>query len=117
MGEIDWITDRRPTEADGDEDGDVFVRTRPLRESRAYVHWSLVSAGTPWKPRSPVPEPQHEPPSTTPRKFVAISSCWAEDTHHADAVADDGTAWHFCSDERMWAQYTPLPAREVQADA
>lgn len=62
---MDWITDRPPTEADGDRDGDVCVSTRPgaLAGTYAYLHWSYVKAGTPWRHSSyrettAVPEPE-----------------------------------------------------------
>lgn len=47
----EWITDRPPTEADGDSDGDVLVRQQPGMDLGAIVHFSLVGFGTPWKPR------------------------------------------------------------------
>ena len=64
----DWITDRRPTEADGDKDMDVRVRYGPDSEDYSYLHWSHVGAGVPWKhcgdphawkpaAESPTPEP------------------------------------------------------------
>lgn len=61
----DWITDRPPTEADGDRDGDVWVRTRPDQEIGFYVHWSIVGIGTPWQRshfwRPPAPQIEPEP--------------------------------------------------------
>lgn len=181
----DWITDRRPTEADGDGDGDVRVRYSPGSDDSCYLHWSYVGEGAPWKhcdawqplapePAKPAlavgqrwrrrdgvvvtieihdtretsypfhaaghwyrangtscidragkdlielisePESQPQPATTTPRKFVAISSYYAEGVYHTDAIADDGTAWRAQSNDHAWTQYTPLPAREVPADA
>lgn len=62
-----WITDRPPTEADGDKDGDVWVRVRPDRVIGFHMHWSYVGIGTPWRrsqfwlPPAPQPEPEPEP--------------------------------------------------------
>jgi hypothetical protein len=57
----DWIADRRPTEADGDDDGDVRVRYRPDSEYCSYLDWRHVGAGVPWKHcvswKPPAPEP------------------------------------------------------------
>lgn len=119
--EHDWITDRRPTEADGDEDGDVFVRAAPGVDDGWCHHWSYVGERTPWthtgiwwKPAVPAPAAP-EPPSTTPRKIVAISSCGDERFLLTTALADDGTAW-VISDDAEWRRIPPLPAREVQAN-
>ena len=43
-----WITDRRPTEADGDSDGDVLARCHPDSDGHCYLHWSHVGEATPW---------------------------------------------------------------------
>lgn len=57
-----WITDRRPTEADGSRDqGWVF-------DERGYVvDYSLIMEGEPWKP-IPKCEPYVKPKSWTVRK-------------------------------------------------
>lgn len=59
-----WITDRRPTAADGDIDGDVRARRNPDDTDYCYLHWSYVGAGVPWccsafwqPPATPEPEP------------------------------------------------------------
>lgn len=46
----DWITDRLPTEADADADGDVKARYKPSSDAWSYQHWSWVSQGQPWMP-------------------------------------------------------------------
>lgn len=50
MSDREWITDRLPTEADADEDGDVCVRNRPeaVPSGRPYFHWSMVLPGMAW---------------------------------------------------------------------
>ena len=64
MATNDWITTRRPTEADGDEDGDVLARYHPDDDDHCYLHWSYVGEVTPWKhcaswqpPTAPEPTP------------------------------------------------------------
>jgi len=60
-----WITDRQPTEADADDDGDVKIPTRPNSEAYQYMHWNRVGPGMPWQhtrywtpPSDPEPEPE-----------------------------------------------------------
>lgn len=128
-----WITDRRPTRADGDEDGDVRVRYySPNSQDYSYLHWSYVGANVPWKhckgcePAAepavePAAEPAAEPPTTTPRRFVALTRTVHEFGHTLDAIADDGTAWWRVLPaleplDAVWTQLDPLPVREVDAD-
>jgi hypothetical protein len=44
-----WITDRLPTAADGDRDGDVRMRLSPGAGRHHLVYWSYVGAGAPWQ--------------------------------------------------------------------
>ena len=49
----EWITDRLPTEADGDEDGDVRVPRVPGGSSQKgdgwwFQHYTLIVPGQPW---------------------------------------------------------------------
>jgi len=124
----DWITDRPPTEADGDRDGDVWVRTRPDQEIGFYVHWSIVGIGTPWqrshfwRPPAPQIEPEPEPepaaPATEPRRFVSVSRTLLSPIESIiDAIDDEGVAWTRKSfpfpPQPSWQRIDPLPAREV----
>ena len=64
----DWITDRPPTEADGDRDGDIDVQRCPESEQSVSLHWSYVGPGVPWMHSdwwddSAQPEPEPEPPA------------------------------------------------------
>jgi hypothetical protein len=45
----EWITDRQPTEADGDCDGDVSCKQHPDQGGSALIHWSHIGAGVPWR--------------------------------------------------------------------
>ena len=44
-----WITDRLPTEADGDRDGDVWMRHVSGPEHNFLAHWSHVGPDAPWQ--------------------------------------------------------------------
>jgi len=47
---MEWITNRLPTEADADDDGDVTVQNRPETEPSAgsYFNWKMVVPGMAW---------------------------------------------------------------------
>ena len=112
----DWITDRRPTEADGDKDGDVLARQSPNGDDYSYRHWSYVGEATPWKHFENWQPPAATEP--TPRKFASLTRTAHGFGHTIDAIDDDGVAWWMvigpddCSDTE-WHQLLPLPGREV----
>ena len=115
---MDWITDRLPTEADGDEDGYVIVST--ATQSVWYrKYFKLVSCGQSWLPFTPpaaMPAPESVAPATSapqPRRFVSITRTVYGAVHTLDAVADDGTAWWKVPGEVEWTQLPALPDREV----
>ncbi len=68
MSSAEWITDRPPTEADGDIFGDVRIQQGPGSSNHCIVHWGYVGAGVPWQrtgawqPRAEA-EPGHAPES------------------------------------------------------
>jgi len=119
----DWITDRQPTEADGDFEGEVAVCRSPKVDEHSWMHWSYVGPSTPWKHTlgwtPPWPQPALAAPTTEPRQFVSIRrTIVAGEDHILDAIADDGTAWCLRMSLRSsWSPISPLPAREVPADA
>lgn len=123
QGMTDWITDRQPTEAEGDTHGYVVVPRGPDLRDKLLQHWSYVGPGVPWhhcsgwQPPAPVAEPAR--PATEPRRFVSISRTIVSDEDHIlDAIADDGTAWFLRSN--VWSRWRPmvsLPEYEVPADA
>jgi hypothetical protein len=115
---MDWITDRLPTEADGDEDGYVIVSNATQRKWYG-MHFMLVSCGQSWLPfptPAAMPAPESAAPATPapqPRRFVSITRTVYGAVHTIDAVADDGTAWWMVPGEADWTQLPALPDREV----
>ena len=67
----DWIADRRPTEADGDSDGDVRARRNPDDSDYSYLHWSYVGEATPWKHCA-----YWQPPTTPTKPALAVGQRW-----------------------------------------
>ena len=115
----DWITDRRPTEADGVRAGLVLAQYHPDNDGFYYMHWSYVGEATPWKrcaswqpPTAPEPAP-----TPTPRKFASLTRTVTDFGHVIDAIDEDGVAWWMITSpdgpEPEWHQLTPLPGREV----
>lgn len=117
-----WITDRQPTEADGDAHGYVVVPRGPDLRDQLLQHWSYVGPGVPWHHCSGWQPPASAVPTTEPRRFVSISrTIVSDEDHFLDAIADDGTAWvlrtNVCSGSGRWRPMAPLPDYEVPADA
>ena len=112
----EWITDRPPTEADADPDGDVLIRRNP--SDFIHLPWRYVAAGAPWRRTGTFPAPAKLNTTVSyPRRFVSISRQIAIAGSVLDAVADDGTAWSLWPGDNQWQPHSPLPAREVPADA
>ena len=124
-----WITDRPPTEADADRDGDVAVKRRPGSDACACVHWSFVKPGMFWRRTSFWSAPEQAVPATQPRRFVSISRTILKDGDHIlDAIDDEGIVWWRRLDTQphhpafppkapAWQQLSPLPAREVSTES
>ena len=77
MSNAEWITDRLPTEADGDMDGDV--RRRHWSDPSEYdlAHWSHVGFGAPWQ-RTIYWKPPAQPTPTKPDRIAALEQRVAE---------------------------------------
>lgn len=109
MTDTDWITDRLPTEADADANGNVLALMpshMSLGETWSlFIKWDQVDDGTPWCHASL--RGSTAALTTTPRQFTSIT--YANDRYLA--LADDGTAWEDWG--QGWVQLDPLPAREV----
>ena len=136
---MELITNRMPEEADGDEDGDVWVKIDSNIGKAFIMHWSMVPSGIAWRPTNPStdlywnpisapdPIPPADPipapdPWPLPRLFAApiCRTFTPSNRMMLDAIADDGTAWAaWISAETgpsaiRWHQITPLPQPEAE---
>jgi hypothetical protein len=73
----EWITDRQPTAADGDMDGDVRMLRGPSHRGYALIHWSYVGAGVPWQ-HTGLWQPPAEPAPTEADRIAALEQRVAE---------------------------------------
>lgn len=76
MSNRKWITDRLPTAADADEDGDVTVQNRPKAEpsDAPYFEWELVLPGMAWC-HTDIWEQENEP-VPAPKPALAVGQRW-----------------------------------------
>jgi uncharacterized coiled-coil protein SlyX len=81
----EWITDRPPTAADGDGDGDVRRRYGPGSDDYNFAHWSHVGTGAPWQ-RTSCWRPPTEPTPTEPDRITALEQRVGELKRGEDAV-------------------------------
>ena len=90
---FEWITSRRPTETDGDQDGDVFVCAAPNVDDGCPLHWSHVGEGVPWehtviwKPPAPAPAPAAPAPVVS-KPAIAFGQTWRR--RDGEVVTIDG---------------------------
>ncbi len=126
----DWITNRLPTAADADRDGDVRI---PLSFDAAmngpkhgigglywtFYHHGLIVPGQPWWSEKAAANPA--PPATSPapaptRKVVQIAaeSRPTERSYaYIYALCNDGTIlFHGVGTDQPWRQLPPIPQPE-----
>lgn len=106
---LPWITDRLPTRADGDKDGDVVLLLDGDNNGWCGVHWLLVKRGQPWLAFTPPTTASTPAPLTRPRRIISITRTMHGATETIDAVADDGTAWWKVPGDVDWTQLPALP--------
>jgi hypothetical protein len=130
MSNAEWITDRLPTEADGDMDGDVLMRRRPAFSEYNYAHWSHIGLGAPWQ-RTDYWEPPTEPTPTEPtpaepelfipsarieelripfggaRRVVQMVLAPSASNAFFVALCNDGSLWQL--DEGNWKELPAIP--------
>jgi hypothetical protein len=113
----EWITDRVPTEADADDDGEVIISWTPgdtPEESCKRAKYSAVSPGQPWwSERADYARDyaarQVGPPAPAPTRVVT-AMCAAFDNMYA--ACNDGTLWARAP-MRAWEQLPSIPQPEA----
>ena len=73
MSNAEWITDRPPTEADGDHIGSVHMKMYPRGGSFCRIYWSYVAAGAPWQHTN-----HWQPPAEQPDRIAALEQRMSE---------------------------------------
>jgi hypothetical protein len=115
----EWITDRLPTAADGDSDGDVTAPADPgrLDGNTRFSHWSIVGPRAPWRHTTYWKAPAQEPAPVAiteagqPRKVVQITG--APDGLHA--LCDDGSVWFNSNESGGWYRVPAVPQEAADA--
>jgi hypothetical protein len=76
LAKLGWITDRLPTEADGDRDGDVKI---PMTNSQGpeidwrFQRWDVIVSGQPWwSPKAAAAAASETGPATEPDRIAAL---------------------------------------------
>ena len=108
-----WITDRLPTEADADDEGDVIVKFRPDDEPPEgfYCGYQVVVPGRPWWSERAEFRAAAPAPAPTPVRGVT-ALCSFEGRLYA--ACDDGTVW--ASEGQVWLQCPSIPQPVVPND-
>ena len=108
----DWITDRLPTEADADAEGEVSIRRGP--ELRSYMHWSYVVPGQPWWSSSAATQPtQPTPPPAPAPAPTRVVTAMAGAGPRLYAACNDGTIWAMGNLGGEWYPIAPIPQPEA----
>jgi hypothetical protein len=104
-----WITDRLPTEADADKDGDVTLpwRVGQRPPSTNWQHHTLVVPGQPWWSEKAAAQVEVAAPAPAPtRKVVQIAASTGLDLF---ALCDDGTVWVGHASRSTWDRLPAIP--------
>ena len=109
----EWITDRLPTAADADEDGDVRVcfEQSGRSEDGIYVHYSEVVPGQPWWSPKAAAQPT-PPPAPAPAPTRVVTAMTANDLR-LYAACNDGTMWAVGAVSGEWHQIPSIPQPEA----
>jgi len=123
----DWITNRLPTAADTDDDGDVQIpqgiegaQGGPDSGCFHYHHYSLIVPGQPWwtKEAAANSTPASVPPAPAPtRKVVQIEATQESENCYSClyALYDDNSIYEIAFRPGMpdqWRQLPPIPQPE-----
>ena len=130
MSNAEWIIDRPPTAADGNGEGNVWMRLSPLTTMHFSVHWSYVGSAAPWQ-HTPSWKPPTEPTPTEPtpaepelfipsariedlripfggaRRVVQMVLAPSASNAFFVALCNDGSLWQL--DEGNWKELPAIP--------
>ena len=109
----EWITDRLPTAADADEDGDVQILTRRdiHPTSGHYAEYECIVPGQPWWSRNAAARAAQTPaPAPAPARVVTAMTAAGT---KVIAACNDGTVWIYSSTiGGNWTQVVSIPQPE-----
>jgi hypothetical protein len=110
----EWITDRLPTRADADADGDVRVRyeTGGAPEDGVYVHYSVVVPGQPWWSRNAATRAAQPTPPPAPAPTRVVTALAIDGDVTVIAACNDGTMW-IRQPMGGWGQIPSIPQPEA----
>jgi hypothetical protein len=123
----EWITDRLPTEADADGDGDVRVPRRPGQHSQRghwwYQHYTLIVPGQPWWSEKAPVSVEVEPATMPAKPALALGQSWQRrngsvvtidehDTGNTNYPFHAGNSW-YCRDGTHCNGRAPLDLIEL----
>jgi hypothetical protein len=114
----DWITDRLPTAADADIDGEVLIKLVQDSEcgEGAYAHFTVVVLGQPWWSRNAAARGAQPTPPPAPAPTRVVTAMTA-DGPCLYAACNDGTIWQFPGGlDRRWYQLPSIPQPETPND-
>ena len=109
----EWITDRLPTLADADEDGDVQLMSYPdcPPDQGGFAPYRCVLPGQPWW--SPKAAAAAQPTRQTLLDRARVVTALAVDGLGVIVAAcNDGTIWNIGSDPE-WTQLPSIPQPEA----
>ena len=92
----EWITDRLPTAADGDQDGYVKIKAHLGDQSTCdpvWAHYTVIVPGQPWwSPNAAARAAQSTPPAA-PAPTRVVTALTFDPDNVIIAACNDGTLW------------------------
>ena len=107
----DWITDRLPTEADADAEGEVSIRRGPAL--RSYMHWSYVVPGQPWWSANAAARIVQPTPPPAPATTRVVTAVVVDGDRAIIAACNDGTIWCLFRTSGEWQELPSIPQPEA----
>ncbi len=109
----EWITDRLPTEADADSNGDVKIPYKPcIFGQGVFAHYSVVVPGQPWWSRNAAARAAQPTPPPAPAPARVVTSMCAAGPRFF-AACNDGTIWSMGNLGGEWYPIAPIPQPEA----